>query len=233
LIYSGYRNLLSNQASIARDEPATRWNLVDSFSVAKASIHFGKNVINEIILNIIQENACKGGICDLGCGAATRLLYLCRNTNLKGYGFDLSKVSIKKARENIKKEDQVSVKVQDITKIEKIYTDVEILLQAFVMHDCSDDICKKTLMSYRKTFPNAKLFIYVDAVASVDFSSNSLLPGFEYIHGLLNIKLRNKKQTLKIFKNSGFEICDEIEIPDYPNCFVWVLSSCPNFKYKE
>lgn len=222
-IYKGYRNLLSNQSKIVKDEPCQNDHLIDCLSVAKASVHFGKNIIDEMILNVVRDKSIIGEICDLGCGAATRLIYLCRNTGLKGYGFDIGKNSLKKARENIKKTDRISVHLRDITKIDKIYPNVEVLLQAFVMHDLPDDLCQKTIFSFRSNFPNTKLLIYIDAVTSEDVMEDQL-PGFEYIHSLLNIKLRTKKKTLKIFKNTGFNVIEEFEIADLPNCYMWILT---------
>lgn len=222
-IYNGYRNLLSNQVNIAKDEPSQNFDLIDSFSIAKASTYFGDNLINEMILDIVQNCPYRGDICDLGCGAATRLVYLCRNTGLKGCGFDISKASLKKARANIEKTDKISLCQKDITKIDKVYSGIEILLQAFVMHDLSDDSFQQTLSSFRSNFPNTKLFIYIDAVASDDVNS-SQLPGFEYIHSLLNIKLRNKKKTLKMFSSSGFNVHKELSIPNHPNCYIWILT---------
>ena len=103
------------------------------------------------------------------------------------------------------------------------------LLQAFVMHDVTGSLFQKIMRSFLSTFPNMKMFIYVDSFAPEDPSSMQL-PGFDYIHSLLNIKTRTKEETVEILKKTGFLIQKEFQIPDLPNCYVLVLSPLNGLK---
>ena len=139
LIYSGYRKIFCDQSEIAKDEPSQNWEKVDSLAVARASIHFGDKVINQLIIDIIDEFGYKKGICDLGCGFATRLINTCNKTGMKGIGLDLSSHTIKDARKRLKENSQISVYLMDITKIKRRFHGIYILTQEFVMHDLNDN----------------------------------------------------------------------------------------------
>lgn len=222
LIYNGYRNVLSNQFRIASDEPSQNWGLVDSLAVSRASVDFGEETVNEMILNTILDTPYRG-ICDLGCGEATRLFYICRKLKMRGLGIDISEKSIRKAQNSLRAKDKINLTIKDITKLNKTYPEVEIVLQSFVMHDITGKKFHDTVRSFHSTFSNLKMFIYIDAFAPDD-SCPTQLPGFDYIHSLLNIKTRTRGETLLLLKKAGFHLIKETLIPELPNCYMWVLT---------
>lgn len=203
LIYSGYREVFSNQLRIAQDLPHKEQNLIDESSISRAAAHMGECFFHEELLKTLNEYHLTGTVCDLGCGNASTLLYICRNSELSGIGFDVSESSIKEAESKLTPNDKISVFVKDITKIRDIYPDVVALIQSFFMHDLPDDIFKSTFRSLQRGFPNAKIFLYVDAVSPSSGKARQL-PGFDYVHSFFNIKPRTLEETSTILANSGF-----------------------------
>jgi len=222
LIYKGYCKALSDQVKIAQDQPLTDWSLADEKAISKASSHLGEKFFNDKLLAILKKHSINGTICDLGCGDASTLLYLCRKSKLSGLGFDFSSLSIATAKNKLNLNDKIVLVNKDITKITKVYPEVKVLIQSFVMHDFSNSVCKKVLKSLRKCFPNAKLFLYVDAV-SPENNNLSQLPGFDYVHSLFGIQPRTFEQTSKLLAESDFHIINQEPISGLTNCYIWTL----------
>ncbi len=223
LIYSGYCKVLANQMKIVQDQPSQYWDLADDQAISKASAHMCEQFINHRLLAIIKKQSIQGTICDLGCGDASTLLYLCRKTKLPGLGFDLSSPSIHAAKSKCNQNDKITLQVKDITTLSEIYLEVEMLILSFVMHDFSMAQYQKTLASLLECFPNVKVFVLIDAVASED--ENPLqLPGFDYLHGLLGIRPRTLEETTGLLIESEFIIVNREPITELPNCYIWTLS---------
>lgn len=224
LIYNGYRETISNQLRIAQDQPSQNWDLIDSEAITKAASQMGDEFFNTTLLSILRKHSIKGTICDLGCGNASTLMYLCRKEKLPGLGFDFFSSSIDVAKGSLNQNDKITLLTKDITKIDEVYPEVEVLLQSFVMHDFSDAVCRKTIQSLLTSFPKARLFLYLDAVSPVN--ENPLqLPGFDYIHSLLGIKPRTLKETSNLLADSGLHIMNLDPIQGLTNCYIWTL--CP------
>ena len=49
------------------------------------------------------------------------------------------------------------------------------------------------------------------------------MPGFDYIHGLQGFTPRTYEETLNTFKKANYKIFQEIEVPNMPNTFIWIL----------
>jgi|JI9StandDraft_1071089.scaffolds.fasta_scaffold50679_2 hypothetical protein len=223
LIYNGYSRALANQLSIVKDQPSQRWDFIDQDSISHAAAHMSRDFINKTLIAELESCSIKGVICDLGCGNAATLLYVCRTLGLIGLGFDISESSIKTAKAQLKPDDKLTLVTQDITQISNIYPDVEVLIQAFVMHDLSNKDCRKTFESLRKSFPNVKMFLYIDAV-SPGVNETAQLPGFDYVHSLFSIKPRTLAETRNIIEGSGFSIENQQSIEGLTNCYIWTLA---------
>lgn len=224
LIYNGYSKVLANQVKIIQSP--LEYENIDSFindeAISKAASHIGDFFFNKKILEIIKKYEINGRICDLGCGNASTLLFLCRQAKLPGIGFDLSISSIENARKNISCEEDVILYSKDICNINEVYADVEVVLQSFVMHDFSNSECKKIFNSFKIKFPNAKLFLYVDGVSS-DNTNYYQLPGFDYIHSLFGLKPKNFEETSQLLQESNFEILHHESIHGLTNCHIWII----------
>jgi hypothetical protein len=222
LIYNGYRHVLANQTKYAVDEFLPIKKHIDSKSVAKASIYFGEKTLDPIVVELLKTLKIQGTICDLGCGAGTRLIDLCTELNCKGLGLEMSRQAIKLAKQKSSSK-LVSIKQEDITKIKNVWPDVELIMQFFVMHDITpDNRCLNIIKSYDINFPNLKYFLYVDVVAPCS-SIQTQLPGFDYVHSLLGIQTRTYEETLKIFRDSQYEVINEVYISGLSNTFLWLL----------
>ena len=91
-----------------------------------------------------------------------------------------------------------------------------------VYHDISFERCIEFLESIHKHFPRLRCLIVIDIV-SISENLPSIMPGFDYVHGLQGFTPRNYEETLKTFANANFEVLREMPIPNMPNTFIWVL----------
>lgn len=224
LIFGGYRHILANQEKYACDESHLVKKNIDYKAIARASIFFGDEAIDPIVIEVIKKLGIAGTICDLGCGACSRLVKLCALTNSSGLGIELASDAIKEAKKNIQFVENVTIEQGDITRIERVYPEVELLMQFFVMHDiAAASECQEMMDSYLDNFPNLKYFIYTDVVSPSN-SLNTQLAGFDYVHSLLGIKPRNYEETMKMFEHSQYSVVEEISILGRPNTFMWILS---------
>lgn len=224
LIYNGYRNVLSNQMDIFKNSlPITNCPLDDS-AISKASAQMGAEFFHKKILTILKNHSVHGKICDLGCGNGTTLMYLCRNLKLPGLGIDTSPASIEIAKKQLEPSDKITFAVEDINKICHVYNDVDVLIQSFVMHDFPNDKYKETLQSLRKVFPNARLFLYIDAVSPEDRDSHQL-PGFDYVHSLLGTKPKTLQETIQTLAECNFNIINQEPISELTNCYIFTTTT--------
>ncbi len=229
LIYGGYASVLANQHMICRNGPFKDYSLLNDKAISRAASQMGDEFFNHRLLDILKSRAGRGTICDLGCGNASTLKVLCRGTGMAGIGFDFSATSIEIAKETLALEDKITLEAKDITTSSTVYCEVEALLQSFVMHDFTDQLCFKMLRSLKECFPNVKMFLYVDVV-SPEGGELLQLPGFDYVHSLFGIQPRTLSETRSLFSNSGFDVIAEESIEGLTNCYIWTL--CP-LKFKE
>jgi hypothetical protein len=228
MLFEGYAPLMGNQGSIAKrlvsESKASR--MLNGESIAEASISFGKQTVDPIIFDEFMSLTFSGTICDLGCGICTRLSEICKMTNHHGLGIDSCSEVVKKAKVSLKSSKNLLVSCQhgDITNLEGVWEDIVILMQYFVFHDFTPEKkCISIIDSFLNNFPNLKYFFYVDIVAPSD-SHPQMMPGYDYVHGLMGIKTRTYEETIKMFDKSKFEIVKERPIEALPNTFLWVLS---------
>jgi len=92
----------------------------------------------------------------------------------------------------------------------------------FVCHDISSPKkCSHILRSFWRNFPKMQYFILVDIV-SFSETVPTIMPGFEYVHGLQGFTTRNYEETLQTLEEAQFDIIKEIKVPNMPNTFIWV-----------
>lgn len=230
MLFDGYGLLMAEQTKIAKNKTKLPFKLIRGDSIAEASIHFGKHTVNPLISKIFSRINLRGTICDLGCGLGTRLAWLCKETKNAGLGFENDAKAIQLAKKKFKKERLVSFEKADITRLNGIWEDVTVVMQYFVFHDfLKKKDCVEKLNSYLKHFPNLKCFIYVDVV-SPSKAKDQIMPGYDYVHGLLGIKTPTYEETIRLFNLSDYSIIEEQAVPDLPNTFVWILYPNRNLK---
>jgi hypothetical protein len=78
------------------------------------------------------------------------------------------------------------------------------------------------LASLQSNFPNMRFLIIVDIVSHSKMVP-TIMPGFDYVHGLQGFVPRSYEQTHDVFKSSHYEIFDEIAVSNMPNTFIWSL----------
>lgn len=220
MLLGGYGNLLVR--SIV--ETPSKFLIHDS-EVAKASVPFGKNSIDPIVLEEIPLLEPKGTICDLGCGIPTRLINFCGQFGMPGLGIDYSRKTLAIGKKLVKQCRNIALERRDITRLEKIWPDVDLLMQYFVLHDITPaSKCVAILQDYQIHFPNFRYFIYIDIVFS---PGTEHMPGFDYVHGLQNIQTRSYEETIDLFRQSSFTVYKERKIEKLPNTYLWILTPAP------
>lgn len=218
MLLGGYGNLMVR--SIV--DKSTRFPIHDT-EVARASIPFGKNSIDPIVLEELSFLFPNNTICDLGCGIPNRLIDFCNRFGTQGLGLDCSKKTLNIGKKLTKEHLNITLEREDITKLQKIWPNVDILMQYFVLHDITPaSKCISVLNAYRNHFPNFRYFVYIDIVFSADDSDH--MPGFDYVHGLQNIQTRTYEETTDLFKEASLSIYKEHRINTLPNTYLWILT---------
>lgn len=220
MLLGGYGNLLVR--SIV--ETPSKFLVHDS-EVAKASVPFGKNSIDPIVLEEIPLLQPKGTICDLGCGIPTRLIDFCAQFDMPGLGIDYSRKTLAMAKKLIRQSPRITVERGDITRLKKIWKEVDLLMQYFVLHDITPGSqCISVLKNYQVHFPNFRYFLYIDIVFA---HGEEHMPGFDYVHGLQNIQTRSYEETIDLFTKASLTIYKERKIEKLPNTYLWILTPAP------
>ena len=225
MLFDGYGQLMSYQKKIAKNQVKEPFKLMRIDSITESSILFGKNTVDPVISQLFERIKIKGTICDLGCGLGTRLVWMCKTTGNPGLGIENDDKAVRIASKNFKNEKLVSFERGDISNLDGTWEDVTVVMQYFVFHDfVKSSECVSILNSYLHNFPNLKCFIYVDVVAPSE-TKNQIMPGYDYVHGLLGISTPTYEDTVELFEKSNYSVVEEIPIPDLPNTFAWLL--CP------
>lgn len=223
LLFQGYGSMFVNQSQLVLGSLKKPEDFFDGEAIAESSIQFSEETIIPKIISQIKKLKIKGSVCDFGCGAAVHLIKICNDLGLNGYGLDLDKKAVSLAKKNSKPFKNIRIIHKDLTKLDKVFNDVEVVMQCHVMHDIvPDSNCIKILNSTLTSFPNLKYFFFIDIVTSFD-SEEPSMPGFDYVHGLQGIQTRTYEQTLKMFTKSKFQVVNELKIPSMPNTFFWTL----------
>ncbi|MBS0629623.1 MAG: class I SAM-dependent methyltransferase [Verrucomicrobia bacterium] len=222
MIFDGYGSLISNQSQIINKKSLDPELLIRGPIVSNSAVELAKCQFDPILSKEFSKLTFSGTICDLGCGYGHTLSLLCRITGNPGLGFDCQKEVVAGAKK-MYKGTNIEIRQMDITQIKDVWEDVVILMQTHVFHDFySNNECVKLLNSYLKNFPNLKYFFYLDTVAASP-DSDEILPGFDYVHGLLGIKTRTYSETIAMFEKSNYVIQKEVKINDMPNTYLWIL----------
>lgn len=225
---NGYREFFSNQLRLLKNPIHKDFN-IDYSALALASIDFGVHNLDPLLLEIFRILKPKGRICDLGCGTGERLIQICREFNLHGLGIEKSELAIEEGKKITKDYPKVEIIQGDLTDLKDIWDDVEIVTMAFVYHDIiSPVICSEILRSFQNNFPHMQYLILIDIVTLSD-KVPTIMPGFDYVHGLQGIIPRNYEQTHDVFNSANYIVAQEIPIPNMPNTYIWMLK--PNKNY--
>lgn len=223
MLFDGYGELMAAQKKIARNQITSPFELINIDAITESSIYFGKNTVDPLMLQILERIQVKGTICDLGCGLGTRLAWLCQITGNLGLGFENDDKAVQTSREKFKKEKLISFEKGDIAKLDGVWEDVTVVMQYFVFHDFVNKKESISILdSYLQNFPNLTCFIYVDIVAPSE-AKNQIMPGYDYVHGLLGISTPTHEDTMALFERSSYSVMEEIPIPNLPNTFAWLL----------
>lgn len=219
----GYRNLLANQYKLLNKPSSWTESDIDFSSIATSSIDFGLSEMDPLILDIFKQFKPKGTLCDLGCGTGKKLIEICGELGIKGLGFEKDPSVIKVNEEFIKSCSFVEIIKGDIANLHEVWEDVTTAMMNMVFHDIAPEkSCVKFLQSLRKHFPRLQCLIIADMV-SMSEDCPSVMPGFDYVHGLQGMTPRNYQETMQIFVNAGYSLINEIAVPNMPNTFVWVV----------
>ena len=221
LPFVGYQKLLSKQFQLV-DSPQ-EWNLgdIDFPEVAAASTQFGKNNFNPALLKTINLLSPKRTICDLGCGSGAKLAEICKATKSQGLGIEQSFDTVKAAKQMLQKNSDLEIIQGDILSLDGIWEEVEIVMTSFVYHDIPTKKTGTFLLSLKKHFPRFRYIIIADIVSPSE-DIKSIMPGFDYVHGLQNMSPRHYKATLQTFTDADFRVVQEIYVPNMPNTYIWV-----------
>ncbi len=223
LPFIGYRKLINRQIELLKNPNSFDISEIDFEAIATSSVSFGKKDLNPLLLNVFEEINIRGTICDLGCGTGEKLIEICRNLNLPGLGIERDPKVVNKTRKHLKNFPNISIIKGNIFDLKGIWEDVTAVLISFVLHDITSRTqSEKILKSYKNHFPRMKCLIVVDIV-SYSKTKPSIMPGFDYVHGLQGFIPPTYEKNLETFERAGYKILREYEVPNMPNTFIWIL----------
>ncbi len=229
MLFDGYSDLMAQQSHIIKKKIKNTENLIRGASVSKAAVQLASNTFDPILVSEFSQLKFSGTICDLGCGYGQMLAKVCKASSNPGLGFDSEPEVVKQARK-LFKDTNISIELGNITNLQGIWEDVVVLMQCHVFHDFTpNEKCARIMNSFLNNFPNMRYFFYLDTV-SPSQDRKEILPGFDYVHGLLGIPTRNYEETMKMFASSNYTVVKEQPIENLPNTFLWVLSPKPRNK---
>ena len=220
----GYRDLFAKQFKLASNPKDWNHEDIDTVSIANSSVNFGLGKVDQEIFDILQHVNPIGTICDLGCGNGEKLISICDKFGSSGFGIDICKEAFAKIKDSISSKDRIEFIQSDITKLNGIWEDVDVALMNMVFHDIyPSSKAVEFLKSLRSHFPRLRCLLIVDIVTVSDAVS-TILPGFDYVHGLQGIVPRSYDEMIETFRQSGYQVIKETKIKNIPNMFIWALS---------
>ena len=194
-----------------------------SLIAAASSIDFSSDNLDPLLLKIFEAINTKGTICDLGCGTADKLVKICQATNSPGLGIEFDKQVIKESKKLIKNFPQIEIIHGSLAALKGVWEDVTVAMINFVCHDITSiNECSKILRSYQTHFPRMRYLIIVDIV-SPSKKVPTIMPGFDYVHGLQGLSPKNYEETLETFQKAHYCLLQEISVPNMSNTFIWIL----------
>lgn len=221
--FVGYRHLLAKQDKLLKKPQHWKDSEIDYQSVAVSSINFGDRYVDPILIELVKRINPKGTICDFGCGTAEKLVKLCEATRASGLGFEKDKKVVKESWRFIKNHPEIEVVQSDITKLCGVWEDVELGFIGMVLHDLhKEKECVSFLSSLKNHFPRMRCLIIFDIV-TMSQEVPSIMPGFDYVHGLQGIQPRTYQENLAVFEKADYQVRKEVAIPHMPNAYIWVL----------
>ncbi|NGX32588.1 MAG: hypothetical protein K1060chlam4_00637 [Candidatus Anoxychlamydiales bacterium] len=221
--FVGYRKLISKQSELLDNPESFKFSDIDFPAIALSSIDFGVDNLDPLLIKIFKVIKPRGTICDLGCGTGEKLVKICQVTNSPGLGIEQSKGVIKESQKFIKNYPEIEIVKGSITALKGVWEDVTVALISFVCHDIkSKNKCSKILYSYQKHFPRMKCLIVVDIV-SLSKKVPTIMPGFDYVHGLQGLTPRTYEETIETFEKARYDVLQEISVPNMSNTFIWIL----------
>lgn len=223
LPFIGYRKLLAKQLELFQNPADWKDSEIDYPAIALSSIEFGLHNLDPLLLNVFKSLQPKGTICDLGCGTGEKLVKICEALNINGLGIEKQHTVIEESKQFTKHCSQVEIIHGDIFNLKGVWEDIEIAMISFVYHDINPfNRCIKFLNSIYDHFPRLRCLVIADIV-SLSETVPSIMPGFDYVHGLQGITPRSYEETIDTFAKANFKIFKEIVVPNMPNTFVWII----------
>ena len=222
--FIGYRKLLANQFELVNSLGVVdNESDIDFTSVAMASIGFGEEDLDPLILKLFRSINPKGTVCDLGCGTGQKLAKICNMLGTHGLGIDQDRGAVVAGRSRFKDVNNIEFVEGDITKLNGVWEDVEVVLISFVFHDVIGDTeATYFLNSLKIHFPHIRCVVIVD-IMSFSEERPTVMPGFDYVHGLQGVTPRSYDETVGIFEKANLSVLDEVHIPNMPNTYMWIL----------
>ena len=223
LPFVGYRKLLAKQFELLQHPKCWKDTDIDYSAIALASIEFGLHDLDPLIMNVFRDLDPQGTICDLGCGTGEKLVKICKDLDVSGLGIEKNPQVIKRSSKFTKYWSRVEIIQGDIFNLQGVWEDIEIAMISFVYHDINPlNRCLTFLSSLHQHFPHLRYLVVVDIV-SLSEGFPSIMPGFDYVHGLQGITPRTYEETLDTFTKANFRVFKEIAVPNMPNTFIWVV----------
>lgn len=224
MMFDGYSDLVTSQDNIAPQKPRFPEKLIKGQIVSKSAIELAKTMFELILIRELSKLKFSGTICDVSYTYTQMLPLICEVTGNPGLGFAHGEKIVRHTKNPLNKI-PITIEKMNVTRLQGIWEDVTVLIQCHVFHNFApqEEQFVQLMNSFLNHFPHLKYLFFLDSVAAYD-NKNEVMPGFDYVHGLLGIKVRTYQETIAMFNASDYHMVKEMEIEPLPNTFLWILT---------
>jgi hypothetical protein len=173
-------------------------------------------------------------ICDLGCGAAGRIIKIAEDIlGIKGRGLEVNVRAVDLARKAVADHglsDRIEIVQADVKNIApggRIGAGVDLLMMCFMGHDLwPEPDARRVFRGMRDHFPDCERFVMADTVRGDDTTWEGIPVfqlGFESVHAIMRQYIPTFEEWELLFKATGWRL-NQLTRLDVPNSFVFDLS---------
>lgn len=216
----GYEDVYHNLEALLRQEKVYGEDIYRRPDfIARGSAEMEDRIYFPIAIDIIQERGYRS-VLDLGCGEATFLRRLCRETPAQGFGLDRAAEAVAEGQEKIDAAglaDRISLHLADINELDAAPLELAQIDAAtifFVLHEVlwiSEDAAIRFLQSFKRLFPGVPLIVFEVLRPTPDEMRRrpGMIVHYLVQHDLTQQKLVSREEWLAIFAKAGMTVIDE------------------------
>jgi SAM-dependent methyltransferase len=202
-------------------------------ATARSSAMIGAYHVDNILNPLILQSDFRT-ICDLGCGAATRLIHVAQQRrDITARGIEVNARSVEVARGAIaasgltRRIEVIQADVKNLDGASGVGAGVDLLVMCFMGHDLWPWECvTKIFTGFRRVFPECQRFLLADTVRGNALAWDEIpvfqLP-FESVHSIQRQTIPSVSDWERLFDATGWQIQQLVQL-GVPNSVVFEIA---------